>query len=810
MLQSALIAYSLGVFGAAYSHPGAFQQTLFIALLLGLAFAGSLFWGRTKIAPTPFNPPVISLVGLWALACAFGFLRHLLWADAALLAQLPIKFEGADMRASGLVVGLPKKTEYGLQYEFQINHSDLGFTGRVLLNDYRVEGDRQQADAGRAMALNEAGAVSPGQQRVMILRLDRPHGVANPGGFDREGSLLRRGINGTGYVRSTLEVRPAQGPSLQRARHGLLMRMQTYTDQSSFGGLIEALVLGERENISPQQSTLFSRTGTSHLFVISGLHIGLVAGVSYWLGSGLLARFPSLGLSLPRQKAAKLLAIGTAVGYSALAGFTLPTVRALVMLCAVLAGQLFNRRLPVALRLNLALAIVLTLDPLAVTSAGFWFSFVGVGALLLRIEFKRPTNDGGKSPELSLGWLQSQLSVFAGLFLPLVFWGFPVSLLAPAINLIVIPLLGFLLVPLCLIFACFVMLSQPVASYIFALLAKILMLLTRGLESVADSKIGAWAQMSTNVYPLALFAVLGALLGIALLLYPGFGRLRILAGPLLLPLVWPVQQASSSPLKVDVVDVGQGLAVIVRTRAHVLVYDTGAGREDGFSSGNAIIAPVLRRMGVSHLDMAIVSHGDTDHAGGLEGLLAVLPANMVVSSELNRENSSNCHDFRDWVWDGVLFRFIGRPNRTESRNNRSCVLKISVEGQGVLLPGDIEKVVEQELVTRHSKNLKSSLLIAPHHGSKTSSSYPFLKTVRPKHAVFSAGYNNRFDHPADEIEERYKQMGISAYTTAGSGMLSFELRKVGEIGFESGYQFSPAQEYRQAQKRYWRCLRSCR
>jgi len=261
-----------------------------------------------------------------------------------------------------------------------------------------------------------------------------------------------------------------------------------------------------------------------------------------------------------------------------------------------------------------------------------------------------------------------------------------------------------------------------------------------------------------------------------------------------------------------VLDVGQGLSVLVRTTQHNLIYDTGNGRDSGFSAGRAIIAPALRAMGVSELDMIVVSHGDTDHAGGLSGLLAVISTKSIVASadvKVQSRQVADCHEAQDWVWDGVEFSFLETTLIEDSSNNNSCVLQVRYGDSAVLLPGDVEKVAEYQLLSRYGADLQSTLLIAPHHGSKTSSSYPFLKTVKPEQAVFTVGYRNRFNHPAQEILQRYEALGISTYMTSETGMLSFEISDrvsgAGDKRSLSGLAFGDPRAFRQAQPRYWRC-----
>jgi competence protein ComEC len=801
-----------------------------------LGFTGVIVWRLFCSLCTSAEIHHLLRVGLVGLLFFIGgFSWHVYWGRSGLDARLPSALEGEEITVKGAVISLPRATEFGIQYYFQIEESDFGFTGKVLLNDYGAD----------------AGMIRAGQRRNMQVKMKRPHGVANPGGFDREASLLRKGVDATGYVRIVLSVTEATGISLLRLRQYLFDKLNPYTSQSEVGGLVIALVLGVADQIGREQGELFSNTGTSHLFVISGLHVGLVAGMVYWLAGFCLRPFTSLSFLLPRQKLATLLAMLAATFYAGLAGFTLPTLRAVVMSTVLMAVYLTGRKLPVSLRWLLALAAVLSLDPLAPVSQGFWFSFIAVAALLLLIDGSQHARlpdssfDGGereqeasdeqgkgirKEAEKEIGaqdyWrgrfsravstlsllMTSQLNVFAALLLPLLVWGLPISMLSPFINLLAIPLLGFVVVPLCLLFAVLAGLGNFLAAPVFRLVEYLLQSLVGGLQLIGHWDSGQMALLELNALPTGFIPWAFAGAGIALQLHPAVGITRWLGVPLLMPLLWSAPQISGVVLSVNVLDIGQGLSVLVRTNQHNLIYDTGNGRDSGFSAGRSIIAPALKSMGISTLDMVVVSHGDTDHAGGLNGLLAVIPVKSIVASDdvkVQSRQVADCHEVEDWVWDGVEFSFLETPRIEGSSNNNSCVLLVRFGDSAVLLPGDVEKEAEYQLLSRYGTDLQSTLLIAPHHGSKTSSSYPFLKTVKPVQAVFTVGYRNRFNHPAQEILQRYDALGISTYTTSETGMLSFEISDgvlgAGDKRFSRGVAFGNARAFRKAQPRYWRC-----
>ena len=812
MLQLSLIAYSLGML-TVIALPCLSWPLFKVAAAFTLSMV--IVWLIISRLCKSDRARYLTKLGMAGLmSFLLGFSWHVYWGRSGLDAWLPAALEGLDVTVDGSVVSLPRTTEFGVQYHFRIQESDLGFTGKVLLNDY-------EADEGQIRA---------GQRRQMQVRMKRPHGVANPGGYDREANLLRQGLVATGYVRKIWSSAGSKGPSLLALRQFLLKRMSLYTSESEVGGLFVALVLGLADQIDPAHAGLFSNTGTSHLFVISGLHVGLVAGVVYWLAGMCLRPFTGLSFFLPRQKLAMLFAIFAATLYAGLAGFTLPTIRALVMSVVLMAVYLSARKLPIFLRWLIALAAVLSLDPLAPLSQGFWFSFIAVAALILLIDgnqrTRRPEPESADATEQDhWRWtithmavtlrllISSQLNVFIALLLPLLFWGLPVSLFAPLINLIAIPVLGFVAVPLCLLFALLAGLETSLAAPIFLLVEYLLESLVWGLQQISSWNLGQMALLDLKLTSANAVPWVFAAIGLCLQLYPVLGMTRWLGVPLLMPLLWSAPEQNAFRLRVNVLDVGQGLAVLVRTAEHNLIYDTGNGRDTGYSAGRAIIGPALRSMGISKLDMIVVSHGDNDHAGGLGGLLAVIPAKFIAAADdvkVSSQPAVNCHELEDWVWDGVEFSFLETAFIEGSRNNNSCVLQARYGDLAVLIPGDVEKKAEYQLLSRYGVGLQSTLLIAPHHGSKTSSTYPFLKTVKPIQAVFAAGYGNRFNHPAEEIRSRYHALGITTYTTSDTGMLSFELGNDAGEGaakrFRGERAFDDALGFRKAQPRYWRCL----
>ena len=624
---------------------------------------------------------------------------------------------------------------------------------------------------------------------------------------------MQQRIAAKGYVRPDADNRllPAHSWNLHALRYGIRQRLLPMMQGMESSGIMLALMLGDRSQLGDEDWQLFSASGTNHLFVISGLHIGLIAGACFWLGMHLLGRFPALANRLPLQKMAALMAISGALGYSLLAGFSLSTQRALVMILVFMLGYLANRAFSISLRFLLALALVLSLNPLAALNAGFWLSFVAVAALLLclqstdrLLDFQAPVHRARRLIELVV---KPQLVVFVALASPLLIWTGQLSLLSPLVNIVAIPLVGFVIVPLCLAALLLTPVSEVAARQLLRLSDWLLKLGIDGLELLLSAS-GDWLQVQFPAASAAALLLFG--LAMLLLLLPRGVCNRLLLLPLCLPLWFPGHaRTQAADLVMHVLDVGQGLAVILRTRSHVLVFDTGARLGPDFNIGNEIVAPVLKTMGIRRIDRLVISHADNDHAGGLLPLLSALPVGHLVSSNPTLEQIavagvgadvaesafSLCRQSQAWRWDGVEFEFLHPDQPGYSENNNSCVLHVRIGDFAILLPGDIERRIERRLALEYGDSLRSSVLLAPHHGSSSSSSYVLLKKVAADYVVFSAGYRNSFNHPAPQVEARYRELGVTAVSTAESGMISFS--------FDLDSSLQPPRLYRSDNLHYW-------
>ena len=716
-------------------------------------------------------------------AALLGFAWHLIWAGMRLDAQLAPELEGRDMLVGGIVRGLPRRFDEIQQFTFEIRQSDSGFENRkVLLNHYGEE----EILAGKAYRFE--------------VRMNRPRGLANPGVFDYEAWLFQRGIAARGYVRGTAEAAPDLGRAwLDSLRASLKAKILRLARDPTTAGIIVALALGDDSGLTDEQWELFRQTGTNHLFVISGLHIGLICLLAYGLTLFTVKRLPTLMLLAPAQKIALLPALAAACAYGFISGFGLPAQRALVMAAVFILASLFSIKQPASLRFLLAMAVVLTLNPLSFLGMGFWLSFLAVAALLLaQCPGPRPT---GPTTWLMAG-LRPQLAVAAGLLVPLLFWMGEVSLLGPLVNLPAIPLVGFCVVPLCLLAACSIPFSETLAETLLQPATWLLQLLLWSLENAValGSDIAILDRGTPATLTLALLAA-GSLLA---LMPKGFPA-RHLTPILMLPLLFtPPKATREDLLRLHILDVGQGLAVIIQTRRHTLLYDTGASFSPDASMGDRVVLPVLEKMNIPKLDAVVLSHSDDDHSGGFPAIANALPIDRLYSSFTVPQSTGptyTCRNYINWRWDNVHFRFLHPNTPQQNDNDNSCVLQIQAGDFSAILPGDIESTVERQLAATLREELRSDLLIAAHHGSNTSSSWPFLKMTNPEYVVCAAGYRNSFGHPSPRVLERSAAFTANLLNTSSQGMISFVLS-----GPESDPQVT---SFRVDHPRYWRDCRFC-
>ncbi|HET7845611.1 MAG TPA: DNA internalization-related competence protein ComEC/Rec2, partial [Xanthomonadales bacterium] len=526
-------------------------------------------------------------------------------------------------------------------------------------------------------------------------------------------------------------------------------------------GLRRALAVGDQGGIDERDWDVLRATGTTHLIAISGFHVGVVAGLAALLAGLAFRAWPPLALRVPRRQAEAAAALLGATGYSLLAGLSLPVLRTLLMLAVLLGAQLGRRALAPASAFALALVALLAWDPLSVLSAGFWLSFVGVAWLMFCL--------GGAAgrPKLLPTFGRAQLAMAVGL-LPLTAWFFQQGAVAgPLANVVAVPVVSLMVVPVLLLAVLLHGVVPTLALPLLKLAALVLSLLWRLLEAIA-----AWPWAQAWLPEPGLGSVLFALVGAAVLLLPRVVPGRALGVLLFAPLLLPARDAPPpGAFEVVAIDVGQGLAVLVRTSRHALLYDTGAAPPGGLDQGDAAVVPALRAVGVRRLDALVLSHADNDHAGGANSVIAGLAPRRVLHGA-GALPGRPCVAGESWTWDGVRFELLHPPPAfPDLGNDSSCVLRVASGRAAALLPGDLSAEMERRLV-QQGRIAPATLLLVPHHGSAGSSSAELLDAVRPAIAIASAGYRSRFGHPAPATVGRHVARGIRFEATPATGALA--------------------------------------
>lgn len=721
--------------------------------------------------------------------CALAGLAWSAWqAGQALSARLPADLQGIDLVAQGRIDDLPLRGTDGLRFRFCPEQAWTGTREVQVSGCWRLAWYARRDFSGlrepEATALAALPVLEPGARWRLQVRLRRPRGLGNPGAVDLERNALQQGIAAVGHVRDAPgNAALSHGGGIDAWRDRVSARLRAAVPAPRTGALLAGLAVGDRRGFDERDWTTLRRTGTSHLFAISGLHVGLVAGLAGGLALVLVRRWPVLLRRAPARLWALPPALAAAAVYAALAGFQVPTRRSLAMLAVAALALALRRGSGAWQAFALALAVVLLLDPLALLATGAWLSFLGVAFLLLAA--------GARSP-----WWQAlpraQWAVAIGL-LPagVAFFG-QASWVAPLVNLLAVPWVALTVVPPLLIGVGLLALAPVLATPLLAMAGTSLAWLMALLDRIAAAPLAA--SPLPEVGPVALAAALAAAL---LCLLPVPARLRWLAPVLLLPLLLPVRAGPAhGEFRLDALDVGQGTAVLVRTRHHALLFDTGARFPSGYDLGEAVVVPALEALAVRRLDLMVVSHADIDHAGGAASVQRVLAVDAVLGGEpVPGLPVRPCHDALHWTWDGVRFELLHPPPRYPARGNEvSCVLRVQGRGGSALLTGDAGEVAELRMLALYRQRLASDVLLLGHHGSHGSSSAAFLDAVAPRLAIATAGHRNRFGHPHRDVVQRLAMRDIELANTAEHGAVAVRFGRQGPVW----------QGWRARHRRIWR------
>lgn len=745
------------------------------------------------LAPLPRSTLVTDSIRtalIAVFACGLGF-YHAAWqAEQRLAVSLPDEWQGRDIEVIGVVADLPRRHEQGLRFSFDVEKvitAGASVPKHIYLSTYF---DPQSKPL----------ELKAGERWQLTVRLKQPHGSSNPYGFDFELWALENNMRAVGYVNSKGSnlrldaLADGFGYRIETWREAVRDKFNAVLGSAPYSGVLSALAIGDQSSISSAQWQVFTRTGVNHLMSISGLHITMLASVGFALAYWLWRRSTRLTLLLPARKIAALVALLVALGYALLSGFAVPAQRTVYMVGTVAAALWLNRNFSLPQILGIAILGVLIPDPWATMSPGFWLSF-GAVAVILFVTANRIGKPGWLSEYATVQWAMTigLIPLLLGLFQQ-------VSLVSPIANAFAIPLVSLIVVPLALLGA---VLPPYVSNWDAPLwLAHIVMAWTMVfLEWLNALPQAVWMQHAPPAW-----SIVAGMLGVLWLLLPRGFPARWLGIPMMLPMFLNAPEPpAQGALRLIIFDVGQGLAVAAQTRQHALLYDTGPDFSGDADSGNRILVPSLRALGISKLDGLILTHDDTDHTGGAGSVMQAMPIGWVSSSlpdghPLLQEAAKvhRCMDGQSWKWDGIDFEVI-HPDKasyadaTISKNNRGCVLRISVGNQHVLLGADIEKESERRLIRRHPDKLHASLLVVPHHGSKTSSTVEFVAATQPRHAVFTVGYRNHFGHPKEEVLQRYARRGSELLRSDEDGAILVEMNPQG----------LQVERYRKTHRHYW-------
>lgn len=714
-----------------------------------------------------------------SLLFSAGFTWAALSAWLHLYPGLAPDLEGVPLQLSGTIASLPQREGRILRFVLSVELAQRN-DGKPVMLPKRVR---------LAWYGKRSPELIPGERWQLQVKLKRPWSMRNPGSFDFEEWLFQQGIRATGYVREGKDnhrLAAASGYPVLRLRYAIRQAIAEQLGDHPMRGIITALAIGERGAISDEQWDVLLASGTNHLVAISGLHVGLVAGLIYLLTLRLWRLCARCCERLPAPRAAALVALLAALCYAALAGFSIPTQRALLMLVIVLGAVWWRRPIERGRVLLLALWAVTALDPASILSAGFWLSFAAVSWILYGM--------GGRLETTGLWWRWGRVQLLVALgLLPLLLLFFQQgSLSAPLANLLAVPWVSLLVVPLTLTGVLLLGLWPTAGGALLTLAATLMGWLWPLLH---------WLSEAIPVLPLATsgWMVLPAMAGLLWLLAPRGWPLRSMGVILLLPLLLRQPDApEQGGARLTLLDVGQGLAAVVQTHRHTLLFDTGPAFASGFDTGDAVVVPFLRQTGIGRIDTLVVSHGNSDHAGGLASVMKQIAVDRLLADAevaAGLTDAEPCVRGLSWQWDGVNFRILHPDSAVQSgdENNHSCVLRVSVGDHALLLTADIEAGGERELLDS-GENLRADLLVVPHHGSKSSSSADFLDAVQPQWALFSVGYRNRYGFPHPEVVTRYADRGIQSDRTDAAGALQIELKSDG---------ISSPTAYRRQNRRLW-------
>lgn len=710
-----------------------------------------------------------------------GFAYTAWYAQNLLQWSLPKEWESKPMLISGYIKSIPVLSEFGAQFEFAPTTIPIGIKSKpsILI---------------RLNWRDPPTGIKVGDHWQLQVRLKRIHGIQSPGAFDYEAWAIQNRIRASGYIIASTANRFLDHSYLRyplnQIRQKILFQLQTVLPTSSTSHWLPALIVGERQGLAQNQWQVLRNTGTNHLMAIGGLHIGMLAGFIHLSMNWFWRKRTTFMLRLPTPHACAIASLSIAILYSALAGFSVPTQRACFMLLIYNIAMLRNVVINPWYVWALALISVLVLNPLVILSESFWLSFMTLALIIYGMAGRlAPTGWWWK-------WGRVQWVIGVGL-IPITLILFQQATLISFIaNSIAIPWLALFILPFCFLSSIFLFIQPQCAKFLLIIADKSLGGLWIILSWLAHVNLATWIQVLPNP-----FYFITMTIGFILLLIPRGIPGRWLGIIFLLPcFLYPAPRPRLNEAWVTILDVGQGLSTVIQTQKHTLVYDAGPKFNVDLDMGENVVLPFLRTQYVKSVDKLVVSHGDNDHIGGAAAIIHALPITTILTSvpeKFPTQHAQLCRAKNTWQWDGVTFTFlypdVGNLN---ANNDSSCVLKISNGWQSVILPGDIEKYAEKQLLEKNILGLATNYFIAPHHGSKTSGVKKFLQAVHPQWVFYSTGYKNRYHFPHKSVVANYEEINAKQLNTAELGTLQFKLRQ-GQMG-------EVPHSYRKESLRYWR------
>jgi competence protein ComEC len=766
------------------------------------------------------------------LAFALGFAWNAHYAENRLRNILAKELEGRELLIQGRVAALPQSKSDGAKFAFAIDSASIG---KEVLDKFPENIYLSWQPAWRNP--EEIPEIIPGQRWRFKVKLKRPYGSLNPFTFDFERWTFHQNFGASGSVKSgqlllesdigftEFELRMELARWILRNK---ILRM--LPADSQYSGVLIALVMGDQNAIDQDDWYVFNATGIGHLISISGLHVTMLAGVGASLSAWIWRR-RSLPLFIPVSKFAAISGFLTAFIYAWLAGFQIPAQRTMYMV-GVVAFALWTGRNPRSFDIWWwALFFVLVIDPMAPYTPGFWLSFGAVAAILYGMGNSAGLLGIPTGKEFEVHWTQRLVealreacrvqAVVTLALLPLTFyWFYQTSVVSPLANAFAIPLVSYVVTPLAIAGA---LLPEFIGRWLLLPAHASMDYLAQLLHWMAGWKWSVVWSRQPEWWILILSSV-----GIIYVIRPGVlcdtWRSRVISLCISMALLSPLgnsilrESISSGEFRATIFDIGQGTAVLIETATKTLLYDTGPiqGKKD--DAGQRILLPYFRGRGIDRIDRMVISHSDSDHVGGaatllkhieFEAMMGSLPSDNPLLHNLKSKYvpSIPCRFGQHWAWDGVEF-FVWHPHEDTNfeikhsgkPNEMSCVLEVRNQSTSLWLTGDVEKQGETEMVERLDQLALDSIgdreliFMAPHHGSKTSSSEALLKRLKPDQAFAQNGYRNRYGHPHPTVVERYASLGIPFTQTPETGAQIWRFSGLGKATFE---------HWRLGQRRLW-------